>query len=319
MEKLSLKHIEEARERIKPFILKTPLLRIPALDEYLNCEVYLKPENLQITGSFKLRGATNKLESLTQEEKDSGVIAASSGNHGQAVAYAARNLGIKATIVMPEDVNPVKLENCKKYGAETILAGKIPSIREAKMAELIEERKMIGVHSYADIFVKAGQGTMSLEILEDEPDMDIIVVPIGGGGMISGIAVGAKELKPSIKIIGIEPKTANRYTESLKANKAVQVTNINTIADGTRTDIANPEVFETVKEYVDKLILVEDNEIRDAMKLIISKAKIVAEPSSSMGVAAALNNKIETDKNTKVCFIISGGNNDLNFLSEIIG
>lgn len=319
MEKLSLKHIEEARERIKPFILKTPLLRIPALDEYLNCEVYLKPENLQITGSFKLRGATNKLESLTQEEKDSGVIAASSGNHGQAVAYAARNLGIKATIVMPEDVNPVKLENCKKYGAETILAGKIPSIREAKMVELIEERKMIGVHSYADIFVKAGQGTMSLEILEDEPDMDIIVVPIGGGGMISGIAVGAKELKPSIKIIGIEPKTANRYTESLKANKAVQVTNINTIADGTRTDIANPEVFETVKEYVDKLILVEDNEIRDAMKLIISKAKIVAEPSSSMGVAAALNNKIETDKNTKVCFIISGGNNDLNFLSEIIG
>ncbi len=319
MEKLSLKHIEEARERIKPFILKTPLLRVPALDEYLNCEVYLKPENLQITGSFKLRGATNKLESLTQEKKDSGVIAASSGNHGQAVAYAARNLGIKATIVMPEDVNPVKLENCKKYGAETILAGKIPSIREAKMAELIEERKMIGVHSYADIFVKAGQGTMSLEILEDEPDMDIIVVPIGGGGMISGIAVGAKELKPSIKIIGIEPKTANRYTESLKANKAVQVTNINTIADGTRTDIANPEVFETVKEYVDKLILVEDNEIRDAMKLIISKAKIVAEPSSSMGVAAALNNKIETDKNTKVCFIISGGNNDLNFLSEIIG
>lgn len=319
MEKLSLKHIEEARERIKPFILKTPLLRVPALDEYLNCEVYLKPENLQITGSFKLRGATNKLESLTQEEKDSGVIAASSGNHGQAVAYAARNLGIKATIVMPEDVNPVKLENCKKYGAETILAGKIPSIREAKMVELIEERKMIGVHSYADIFVKAGQGTMSLEILEDEPDMDIIVVPIGGGGMISGIAVGAKELKPSIKIIGIEPKTANRYTESLKANKAVQVTNINTIADGTRTDIANPEVFETVKEYVDKLILVEDNEIRDAMKLIISKAKIVAEPSSSMGVAAALNNKIETDKNTKVCFIISGGNNDLNFLSEIIG
>ena len=188
---ITLDDVKKARERINPYIIKTPLLRVPALDEYLNCQVYLKAENLQYTGSFKLRGATNKILSLSDQEKQYGVVSASSGNHAQGVACAAKRLGIKATIVMPRNCNPVKLENVKGFGAEVLLVGELASQREEKAKELAHNEKLTEVHPYADDYIRAGQGTIALEILEDEPEMDKIVVPIGGGGMISGISIVA--------------------------------------------------------------------------------------------------------------------------------
>ena len=310
--------VKKAKERIEPYIFRTPLLRVPALDDVLNCQVYIKPENLQFTGSFKYRGAMNKVQSLTDEEKSAGVVAASSGNHGQGVAYAAKIAGIDATIVMPTDVNPVKLKNCQDYGAKTLFEGTKSSEREVKMNEIVANEGKTSIHPYGDDFVKAGQGTMALEILEDEPDMDFLVVPIGGGGMISGISVGAKGLSEKIKIIGVEPTGARRYTESLKIGEPAALDKVDTIADGTRTDKANPGNFEIIKNYVDEIVTVDDDEIKDAMKAIVSGAKIIAEPSSSMPVAAAMYNKIKFNKDDKVCFVISGGNNDLEFLSEII-
>lgn len=315
---ITLDDVKKARERINPYIIKTPLLRVPALDEYLNCQVYLKAENLQYTGSFKLRGATNKILSLSDQEKQYGVVSASSGNHAQGVACAAKRLGIKATIVMPRNCNPVKLENVKGFGAEVLLVGELASQREEKAKELAHNEKLTEVHPYADDYIRAGQGTIALEILEDEPEMDKIVVPIGGGGMISGISIAAKGIKANIAIIGVEPKGASRYGESLRAGKPVALDKVDTIADGTRTDRANPDNFQIIQNYVDKIISVEDEEIKKAMKLIVEKAKIIAEPSSSMGVAAFMSRDLDKKPKDKVCFVISGGNNDLGFLSEII-
>lgn len=316
---ITLQDVEKAKERIQPYIIRTPLLRFPALDKYLNCQVYIKAENLQYTGSFKLRGASNKLLSLTDEEKEAGVVSASSGNHAQGVASSAQLLGIKATIVMPVDCNPVKAKNVKEFGAELILHGKLSSERSNKAKEIAKKDNKTEVHPYADDYVKAGQGTIALEILEDEPDMDAIIVPIGGGGLISGISTSAKAIKPNIRIIGVEPQGANRYSESLKADRPVSLEEVNTIADGTRTDSADPDNFEIIKKYVDGIVTATDRDIRDAMKLLVEKAKIVVEPSSALVIAAASRKSFQVKNDDKVCFVISGGNNDLKLLCEILG
>ncbi|MDR7869254.1 MAG: threonine/serine dehydratase [Tissierellaceae bacterium] len=315
---ISLEDVRKAQERISPYIIRTPLLRVPALDDYLSCKVYIKPENLQHTGSFKLRGATNKLLALSGDEKQYGVVSASSGNHAQGVAYSAKRLGIDAKIVMPENCNPVKLENVKGFGADVVLYGQLSSERDKKAKEIVEKEKRTEVHPYADDYVKAGQGTIALEILEDEPDMDIIVVPIGGGGLISGISIAAKGINQDICIVGVEPEGANRYSESLRVGEPVTLKNVNTIADGTRTDRANPDNFEIIKKYVDNIVTAGEDDIRKAMKLLVEKAKIVAEPSSSLGIGAASRNSLNVRSDDKVCFVISGGNNDLKLLSEIL-
>ena len=193
---ITLNDVLEAKKRIAPYVIHTPLLRVPAMDEMCGCKVYIKPENLQKTGSFKLRGAANAMLALSEEEKARGVVACSSGNHAQGVACAAKLLGVSAVIVMPENANPAKLEGTKGYGAEVVLAGLLGSERDKKAQEIAETQGRTMIHPYADDFVKAGQGTMGLEILEDEPEMDVIVTPIGGGGMISGIATAAKGIKP---------------------------------------------------------------------------------------------------------------------------
>lgn len=315
---INLKGIQEARKRISGYIIKTPLLRIPELDNILNCQVYIKPENLQITGSFKLRGATNRLLVLSEEEKKYGVVCPSSGNHAQGVAYAAKKLNISAKIIMPENCNPIKLERVKSFGADVLLIGTESSDREKKSKEIVKIERRTEIHPYADNYVKEGQGTIALEILEDQPDMDMIVVPIGGGGLISGISVAAKSLKPEIKVIGIEPKGASRYGISLKSNKPLKLDKVNTIADGTRTNKADEGNFEIIKEYVDELRSVSDEEIIDAMKLMIQKGKIVVEPSSAMVIAAFMNKGIGVSKEDKVCFVISGGNNDIDLLGNIL-
>jgi len=315
---ISIEGVREARERIKKHIIRTPLLRIPALDSILNCQVYVKPENLQQTGSFKLRGALNSLLVLTDEEKRCGVVCSSSGNHAQGIAWAAKELEISAKIVMPENCNPVKLKNAKSFGAEVLLIGTLSSVRDKAVKEIVENEGRTEIHPYAHKYVKEGQGTIALEIFEDEPNIDIIVAPIGGGGLISGISVAAKSLNPEVKVIGIEPVGASRYSKSLRAGKPIKLDETDTIADGTRTDQADEGNFEIIKKYVDEIKTVEDEEIKAAMKLMIQIGKMVIEPSSAMGIASFMNKYIETNENEKVCFVLSGGNNDLEFLANIL-
>ena len=315
---ITLDDVKEAKKRISKYAVKTPLWRTSQLDEILGCKVWLKPESLQLTGSFKLRGALNKLLSLTDEQKAQGVVCASSGNHGQAVAYAAKLLGIHAKVVMPTNSNPVKLEGVHKYGAEIILYGTKSSEREAKMSEIVAQENRVAVHPFDDNQVKAGQGTIFLEIWDDNPAINCLVVPIGGGGLISGIATAAKAVNPNIKIVGVEPAGAPRYSLSRKAKKPVSLDKVDTIADGTRTDKANPNNFPIIEKYVDDLVSVDDEQIKQAMKLILSQAKLFVEPSSAAVVAAALFKKIPCTINDDVCFVLSGGNGDLNLLASII-
>lgn len=315
---IDYKGILDARDRLDDYIIRTPLLRVEALDEYLGCEVYIKPENLQKTGSFKLRGAMNSILSLDEEKRKKGVVASSSGNHAQGVACASKILGIDATIVMPENANKVKLENVKNFGAEVLQIGLKSSERDEKVKELEETKGLTQIHPYANKYVKEGQGTIALEILEDNEEIDTIIAPIGGGGLISGVSVGAKNIKEDIKIIGVEPENANRYTLSIYEDKPVKLDSVDTIADGTRTDKANEKNFEIIKTYVDEIINVSDEEIKDAMRLVASKAKLIIEPSSAMVFASYLTKKGTCKKTRKVCFIVSGGNNDLEDFANIL-
>lgn len=315
---IDLQGVKDAKNRISEYIVRTPLLRVEALDEFLGCEVYLKPENLQKTGSFKIRGAMNSILALSDEEKQRGVVASSSGNHAQGVACASKILGINATIVMPENANPVKLNNVRDFGAEVILAGTKASQRDEKVKEIVEKTGKTEVHPYANKYVKEGQGTIALEILEDNKDIDIIVSPIGGGGLISGLSVASKGINQDMRIVGVEPLGANRYTKSLMEKKPAFIENVDTIADGTRTDKANENNYMIIKEYVNEIISVSDDEIKEALRIVASKAKIIIEPSSAMVFAAFLNHKVQVEKDQKVCFVISGGNNDLNQFAEIL-
>ena len=308
----------QAKERISSHIVRTPLLRIPALDEAVGCQVYLKHEGFQPMGAFKIRGAMNKALSLTPEERERGLVCASSGNHAQGVAYAAHKLGCRAVIVMPTNVNPVKLAGVKKWGGEIELVGTLASQREARAAQLVQERGMVEVHPYADPYVAAGQGTLALEVLEDLPDVSLVAAPIGGGGLISGIATAIKGSNPKVRTVGVEPAGAPRYTRSRAAGKPVQLESVDTIADGTRTDHATPDNFAMIQERVDELYTVEDRWIEKAMLLLMTKAKVIAEPSSAMPVAAALAGILPVKPEDKAVFVLSGGNVDPALLVRIL-
>lgn len=315
---ISYQDVLDAAQRIQGHVLRTPLLRIPALDESLGCQVYLKPENFQHTGSFKLRGASNRLLAMSEEEKSRGVVCASSGNHAQGVACAAQRLGVDAVIVMPTNCNPVKLSGVQSFGATVLLEGTLSSQREAKADELVQTQGRTIIPPYDDDYVRAGQGTMGLEIIDDEPEMDVIVVPIGGGGLISGVATGAKGRKPSVRMVGAEPLGAARYTASFAQGALAQLDSVDTIADGTRTDHANPNNFAIIQKRVDKVVTATEESIRKAMYLMVSQAHLVAEPSSVLGIAAVLDGQCDFTPEDKVCFLLSGGNNDLSLLTTII-
>lgn len=310
--------VQAARERIAPYIVRTPLLRVPALDEALGCQVYLKHEGFQPMGAFKLRGAMNKALSLTPEERARGLVCASSGNHAQGVAYAAHKLGCRAVIVMPTNANPVKLAGVKKWGGQVELVGTLSSQREARAAELVREQGMVEVHPYADPYVAAGQGTLALEILEDLPDASLVAAPIGGGGLISGVATAVKGVNPQVRTVGVEPAGAPRYTRSRAEGSPVQLDSVNTIADGTRTDHANPDNFAMIQERVDELYTVEDAWIEKAMLLLMTQAKVIAEPSSALPVAAALAGVLPVKPEDKAVFVLSGGNADPALLARLL-
>lgn len=315
---LELKDVQQARQRIQPYIIRTPLLRTPALDGIMGCQVYLKPEMFQVTGSFKVRGATSRMTLLTQAERQRGVVTASSGNHAKAMAHAARQMGIKAAVVMPENPNPAKLAGIRRLGAEVLFQGTQTGERVAKARQLVSEKGYTLIHSHADFYVLAGQGTIALEILEDAPDMDVIVAPVGGGGLISGISTAAKVLKPTIRVFGAEPASAPRYAKSLAAGKALTIETQFTVADGTRCNHADPDNFQIIRQRVDGLLCAAEDRILAAMALCVAEAKLVAEPSSVMGLAAAMDGQLPVTPADKVCFVLTGGNNDLSLLGQAI-
>lgn len=304
-----------AKEKLSKVLLKTSLIQSPIFSKEAGNEVYIKPENLQKTGSFKIRGAYNKITNLSDEEKKKGVIASSAGNHAQGVAYGAKESGIKAVIVMPKSTPLIKVESTKQYGAEVVLHGDVYDDAFKKAKELEEKEGYIFVHPFDDEDVIYGQGTIALEILEELPETDIILVPIGGGGLISGIACAAKILKPEIKIIGVEPDGAASAYEAIKEDKVVELKEANTIADGTAVKKIGNTTFEYIKKYVDEIITVSDYELMEAFLLLVEKHKIIAENSGILSLAALKKLK---EKNKKVVSVVSGGNIDVLMISSMI-
>ena len=305
----------KAKKKLSKVLLETHLIYSPIFSKESGNKVFIKPENLQKTGSFKIRGAYNKISNLTDAEKKRGVIASSAGNHAQGVAYGAKESGIKAVIVMPKSTPLIKVESTKQYGAEVILHGDVYDDAYKKAKELEEKEGYVFVHPFNDEDVLDGQGTIALEILEELPETDIILVPIGGGGLISGIACAAKILKPEIKIIGVEPEGAASAYEAIKENKVVELKEANTIADGTAVKKIGDLNFEYIKKYVDEIITVSDYELMEAFLLLVEKHKIIAENSGILSVAATKKIK---EKNKKVVSVISGGNIDVLMISSMI-
>jgi threonine dehydratase len=283
-------------------------------------QLLLKPENLQPIGAFKLRGAYNKVAALSEEERKRGVITYSSGNHAQGVAYAARALGIKAVIVMPKNAPAIKREATAAMGAEIVLVGPGSEERKNKAEELAAENGYVVVPPYNDEHIIAGQGTMALEILEDFPEVETVLAPVGGGGMISGIATAMKLSKPSIKVIGAEPEVAADARASLKAGKIVELPAeevTRTLADGLRTQSIGPINFEHIRRYVDDIVPVSESEIRETMQLLSQNPKTVAEPSGAVAVAAFLFHEDELPRTQKNVAVISGGNIEPQMLAEL--
>ena len=305
----------KAKEKLSKVLLETHLIYSPIFSKESGNKVFIKPENLQKTGSFKIRGAYNKITNLSDEEKKKGVIASSAGNHAQGVAYGAKESGIKAVIVMPKSTPLIKVESTKQYGAEVILHGDVYDDAFKKAKELEEKKGYVFVHPFDDKDVIYGQGTITLEILEELPETDIILVPIGGGGLISGIACAAKILKPEIKIIGVEPDGAASAYEAIKEDKVIELKEANTIADGTAVKKIGNTTFEYIKKYVDEIITVSDYELMEAFLLLVEKHKIIAENSGILSLAALKKLK---EKNKKVVSVVSGGNIDVLMISSMI-
>lgn len=312
---LDLKHFQEAKKRVDEVIIPTPLIYSEAFSKECKNQVYIKPENLQRTGAFKIRGAYNKIVKMDDEAKAKGLIASSAGNHAQGVAYAASKLGVKATIVMPQHTPLIKVEATEAHGAEVVLAGEVYDEAYQKACDLQKEHGYTFVHPFNDEDVIEGQGTIALEILDELPDADIILVPIGGGGLISGIACAAKQIKPTIKIIGVEPEGAASALAAINEDQVVALKEANTIADGTAVKEIGDMTFDYIKEYVDGIITVSDYELMDAFLLLVEKHKLVAENSGILSLAAL---KKLNEKNKKVVSLISGGNIDVLTISSMI-
>ncbi len=312
---LTLADVQKAQARLAPYIYKTPLLRLENLDSYLGCQVYAKAECMQLTNSFKIRGALNKALQLTPEELKNGIVTASSGNHGKGVAYAGKMLGVPVTVVIPEHAPQVKLDAVAALGAEVIRCEK--SKRFDIAMNLSKERKSCYIPPFDDYDVMAGQGTAALEILEELPDLTALVSPVGGGGLISGLAVGAKGLSPKVKVYGCEPEEFNRYTVSLKVGEPTLIPAGDSIADGIMTMKPGIKNFPLVRDMVDQIVPVQEEYIYKGMKLLLAYGKILAEPTSSIGMAAVLQGLLKFKPEDKVVFFLSGGNVDLSLVAQI--
>jgi threonine dehydratase len=313
---VTLDDVREAAERIQALARNTPVLTSRLFDEEAGTQTYFKCENLQRGGAFKIRGALNFVMRLSREERLRGVVTFSSGNHAQAVAMAAQHLGVDATIVMPTDAPKAKLESTKLYGPKIVFFDRLRENREEIARKIAEDTGAVVLPSYDHPWIIAGQGTVALELLEAYPDLEAIAAPLGGGGLLSGILTVAKALRPGIRVFGIEPELANDWALSLQAGGRVAIEPPPTIADGLRTPIPGALTFPIVRELADKVILVSEEEIKAAVRFLLTRLKIVTEPSGAVPAAAVLHKKLPKDIRT-VGVILSGGNIDFDMLAEI--
>ncbi|MDP9857362.1 threonine/serine dehydratase [Agrobacterium tumefaciens] len=313
----TIQDILDARTRLKPHVRHTPLLRADKIGETVGCKLYLKPETLQITGAFKIRGALNKALSLSEEEIANGIIATSSGNHAQGLAYAARMLGVRAILVLPVNTPKIKIENTKALGAEVVLFDGDTAARWKRVYEIAAENHYAPIHAFEDPIVMAGQGTIGCEILDDLPEVDTVVVPVGGGGLISGIATAIKETRPSVRVIGAEPALTPKYFHSRINKKRTSLPLQNTIADGLRISVPGQNPYPIIEKYVDEIVLVDDHHIVEGMRALAKDAKLIAEPAAAITVGALLAGALDVKPEEKVCAVLSGGNWDLGDLAAI--
>ncbi len=315
---IGIETIQDARKRIAGVVSQTPFAYAPFLSEISEAEVFLKKENLQATGAFKLRGAFNRIAALSDAERAHGVVAASAGNHAQGVAYSAAHFGIKAVIVMPESTPLTKVNGVKYYGAEVILKGSNYDESYAFAKAYEKEHGMLFVHPFEDDDVIAGQGTIGLEILEQSGELDALLIPVGGGGLISGIATAMKALRPEVEIIGVGASGAPALRDSYERKEAVDSTAVRTIADGIAVRDTSHKTLDYILEHVDRFISVDDEEIASAILFLLEKQKLVVEGAGSVGVAALMHGKLPHLKGKKVAVVLSGGNMDVTLLSVII-
>ena len=314
---MDLNQIISAREKMKGIIHQTPLDFSQTFTDMSHNEVYLKLENLQKTGSFKVRGSINKLTSLSKEELSKGVIAASAGNHAQGVAYSSKMLNIPCTIVMPKGAPLSKIQATKNYGAEIVLEGDVFDDALAHAMELSEKQGFTLVHTFDDDEIIAGQGTVGLEILEQLPDVEAIICPVGGGGLIAGIAVAVKEKNPNVAIYGVEASACPSMAQSLLEKKPITVPSSPTVADGIAVKKPGVRNLEIVEKYVDDLVTVDELEMIRTMFLLLERNKLLVEGSGASSLAALLYGKLKI-KGKKTVALLSGGNVDVNFISRII-
>lgn len=309
---INIQMIQEARDLLRGVARKTPLERAPLIGE----QIYIKAENLQLTGAFKIRGAYNKIAHLSPEEAARGVIACSAGNHAQGIAYSATKQGIKSVICMPADAPLMKVEATRNYGAEVVLVPGVYDDAQAEAERLAKEKGYTFAHPFEDPYVMAGQGTIGLEILEQLPDVEQVVVPVGGGGLISGIAVAIKTLKPSVKIIGVQSENVPAMVESFHAHKRLSSPNKGTIADGIHVLTPGAETFQVVEKYVDEMVSVSEDEIAAGLVRLMEDQKTIAEGAGATSVAAYMFKRVDPTRKT-VC-VVSGGNVDISQLQRTI-
>lgn len=314
-EMLTIEKFEEASETVKQVIQETKLVYSKYLSEQSGNKVYLKPENMQLTGAYKLRGAYYTISTLSEEERKKGLITASAGNHAQGVAYAAQCFGLKAVIVMPTTTPLIKVERTKSYGAEVVLHGDVYDEACAKAYDLAAEEGYTFIHPFDDLRIATGQGTIAMEIIQDLPLVDYILVPIGGGGLATGISALAKMLKPNIKVIGVEPAGAACMKESMKNGKVTTISHVNTIADGTAVQTPGSKLFPFLQKNLDDIITVEDSELVVAFLDMVENHKMIVENSGLLTVAALKHLDV---KGKKVVSILSGGNMDVITMSSVV-
>ncbi len=313
---ITLDNVYKALRVLKPVIRKTDMIYAPNIKS--DAEIYLKTENLQETGSFKIRGSYYKISQLTEEEKSKGVIACSAGNHAQGVALAATRNGIKSLICLPDGAPISKIEATKRYGAEVCLVKGVYDDAYKKAIELRDEKGYTFIHPFDDPDVIAGQGTIGLEIMEQLPEADIVIVPIGGGGLIAGIAYTIKQINPNCRVYGVQASGAPSMEQSILKGKIVTLPKVQTIADGIAVKTPGENTYEIVQKYVDGIVTVSDDEIALAILTLVEKQKLIAEGAGAVPLAAVLANKIPDITGKKVCCVVSGGNIDVTILSRVI-
>jgi len=315
---ISLSDVREARERVDDVARHTPLERSRTFSEMSGADVHLKLENFQRTGAFKIRGAMNRIATLSESERDAGVVTASAGNHAQGVALAADRAGVDATVVMPKFAPVSKVKATRGYGASVRLEGVDYDEAQAYAHELERQEDRTYVHAFDDPVVMAGQGTLGLEIVDDCPDLDTVVVPIGGGGLISGVAVAIKEQLPDARVVGVQAEGAASAAASLSAGEVTEIDSVDTIADGIATRSVGERTLEVMAEYVDEVVTVDDREIALALTLLLERSKTLVEGAGAVALAAVLSEAFAYDDDETVVAALCGGNIDLNRLGTVI-